>query len=111
MMIIYRSHLIQSEIWGGVSQVCHGLDEPQATNVLVIRLHASCKVAGWNAPYFRQHTHHRQYNTILLLIIKSLTLHHLARIVRQLSRTVRQNALEASIYTSSPQSAHDGCWL
>ena len=67
-----------------MSQVCHGLDEPQATNVLVIRLHASCKVAGWNAPYFRQHTHHRQYNTILLLIIEITWFHHLAHPVRQL---------------------------
>ena len=79
-MMIYRSHLIRSEIWGGVSQVCHGLYEPQATNVLVIKLYFIRSRVGASIPETRQNTHHRQYNTALLLIITFVTPHHLAHV-------------------------------
>jgi hypothetical protein len=66
-----------------VSQVCHSLDEPQATNVLVIRLCTS-QSHGRERPHTLDiditQTHHRQCNTALLLIIEITCSQHLARI-------------------------------
>src|SRR6516164_2429163 len=53
---------------------------PQATNVLVIKLYFIKSRAGASMPETRQNTHHRQYNTALLLIITFVTPHHLAHV-------------------------------